>query len=96
MTCTVLLAVFDHPRLALSGPCWSPVVLGEDWLWLLQGPPLLCPGVVAERILGVCRQHLGLVELFVWSGGPFSTAAYKVVQCPNMPLPLSLCEGPWG
>ena len=65
---------------------------GEDWFWLPQGPPLLCPGVVAERILGVCRQHLDLelFELFVWSGGPFSTATYKVVQCPNVPLPLSL------
>ena len=91
----MLLAVFDHFRLALSGPYWSSEAPGEDWLWLLQGPPLLCPGVVAERILGACRQHLGLVELFVWSGGPFITAAYKLVQCPNVPLPLFLLGGRW-
>ena len=70
----VLLAVFDFFRLALSGPCWSTAALGEDRLWLPQGPPLLCPGAVAERILGVCHQLLEYVELFVWSGGPFSTA----------------------
>ena len=26
---------------------------------------LLCPGAVAERVLGVCGQHLELFELFV-------------------------------
>ena len=56
-------------------PCLGPAALGEDWLKLSQGPSLLCPGTVAERILGVCRQHLGLVVLFLWSGGPFSTSA---------------------
>ena len=73
-------------------PCWSSVASGGDWFWLPQGLFLLRPGVVAERILGVCHQHLDLelFELFVWSGGSFSTATYKVVQCPNVPLSLSL------